>query len=422
TKAEAGSIQHFRYFYFWLSDYTEQYREWQASTNDRKNSTTSPIPLDNLPSSSGPSTGRIHNFLSPINEGAARLCQGETTSRSQVDDVPLSPIPQGLSKASIPKELLNSFKSLRSLIIPPHQSHHALHDFGFELNISQHLRDQFRLRSEHSMAPEILTAIKNEVMGMSSDSMHSWLRDCGGNSDRHHNGCRQLRLRARSTLCIGAVCVSIAVAGTVILIITTTRGEIRLCLSPLVWIGLEIFFCGFLRTCPLIFMFGSFQQIHVWPEVTLTPLLFLEPSKHRDCRILAVSKNSGDSGHQFKTSDKLIVYGCNDRNSRHITISISYTACQDTKASNLTKLISPSSSTGKQTPQKQANLIPSNASFAPILGPFTEVLSPVAIRSHRIKHSQECSSSYIIHCLLGGALPSNTAKFGLPILSNDQPI
>ncbi|POW01809.1 hypothetical protein PSHT_12365 [Puccinia striiformis] len=91
-----------------------------------------------------------------------------------------------------------------------------------------------------------------------------------------------------------------------------------------------------------------------------------------------------DSGHQFKTLDKLIVYGRNDRNSRHITISISYTACQDTKASNLTKLISPSSSTGKQTPQKQANLIPSNASFAPILGPFTEVLSPVAIRSHRI--------------------------------------
>ncbi|KAI9607804.1 hypothetical protein H4Q26_005249 [Puccinia striiformis f. sp. tritici PST-130] len=72
------------------------------------------------------------------------------------------------------------------------------------------------------MAPEILTAIKNEVMGLSS------------------NGCRQLRLRARSTLCIGAVC-----------------------------------------------------QIHVWPEVTLTPLLFLEPSKHRDCRILAVSKILG---------------------------------------------------------------------------------------------------------------------------------
>ncbi|KAH9442364.1 hypothetical protein MJO28_015256 [Puccinia striiformis f. sp. tritici] len=403
------------YFYFWLSDYTEQYREWQASANDRKNSTTSPIPLDNLPSSSGPSTGRIQDSLSPINEGAARSvpaflrhalvskCQGETTSRSQVDDVPLSPIPQGLSKAPIPEELLNSFESLRSLIIPPRQSHHALHDFGFELNISQQLKDQFRLRSEHSMAPEIFTAIKKEVMSMLSDSMHSWLRDCGGNSDRH---------RARLTLCIGAVCVSLAVAGTVILMITTTRGEIRLCLSPLVWIGLEIFFCGLFRTCPLIFMFGSFRQIHFWElgraeeAAALTKKNML--SKRHDFLInqKAGSRNDSftlpgaqraprlsdsgslrkfwDSGHQFKTSDELIIYGPADRNSRHVSISISYPTRQDTKASNLTKLISPSSSTGKQTPQKQARLIPSNSSSAPILGPLTEVLSPVAIRSHRI--------------------------------------
>ncbi|KAI9615720.1 hypothetical protein KEM48_005493 [Puccinia striiformis f. sp. tritici PST-130] len=114
-----------------------------------------------------------------------------------------------------------------------------------------------------------------------------------------------------------------------------------------------------------------------------------------------------DSGHQFKTSDKLIVYGRNDRNSRHITISISYTACQDTKASNLTKLISPSSSTGKQTPQKQANLIPSNASFAPILGHLLSVVLATLF-----------TAFWVVLCLL----VHNTAKFGLPILSNDQPI
>ncbi|OAV91047.1 hypothetical protein PTTG_12635 [Puccinia triticina 1-1 BBBD Race 1] len=398
------------YFYFWLSDYTKQYREWQASLSDRKKSLT-PIP-DNL--ATRPLKGGIRESWKLKRKGVARLVppfvrnvlaaksQGEMAPGpgDQVHEVQLSSIPQGLPNAPVPEELQKSFESLQSFVIPPRQSNQALQDFELELNISQQLKDQFKAQADNSMDPDIFSPIKKEVMTMLSDSMLSWLMDCSGNSDKH---------RARLTLCIGVFCVSLAVIGTVLLMTKTTSAEIRLCLSPLVWIGLEIFFCGLFRTCPLIFMFGSFRQIHVWElgrakeaaAVTEKNLLskrhdFLENqgkmssgSGHSltpsECQRGLVPSRFWDSGVNFRSSNELIFYGPpHDRNLPHVSISMSPSR-NNTPILNRTRSNTPSAICARKLKlRKQSRRTRSHSSSAPIFGPLTKVLSPVAIRSHRL--------------------------------------
>lgn len=184
-----------RYFYFWLSDYTKQYREWEASLSERKKSLT-PIP-DNVATPGRLSKGGIRESWKLKRKGVARLVppfvrnvlvaksQGETSPRPEVHKVQLSSIPQSLSKDEVPEELQKSFESLQSFIIPPRQSNQALQDFELELNISQQLKDQFKFQADNSMDPDIFSPIKKDVMTMLSDSMRSWLMDCSGNSDKH---------------------------------------------------------------------------------------------------------------------------------------------------------------------------------------------------------------------------------------------
>lgn len=191
--------------------------------------------------------------------------------------------------------------------------------------------------------------------------------------------------------------------------IKTNSAEIRLCLSPLVWIGLEIFFCGLFRTCPLIFMFGSFRQIHVWElgrakeaaAITEKNLLSkrhdflvnqvktisngsghgsLNPSEYERC---LMTSRFWDSGVNFQSSNKLIVYGPpDDRNLPHVSISMS-SSRNDAPAINSTKS-TPSSAFCTRTLKFRKQLRrQSHSSSAPIFGPLTKVLSPVAIRSHR---------------------------------------
>ncbi|PLW25323.1 hypothetical protein PCANC_17165 [Puccinia coronata f. sp. avenae] len=252
------------YFYVWLADYTKQYREWEASLKEKKD------PLAAIPSKaskpSGLSKGGLRDSIMPTRKAVVSVVPTfvrnvlvpktkpePVASQPQVHDAQLSRI--HVSKDRIPDELRKSFEGLQTFVIPPRQSSQVLQEFELELNISEQLKDQFKHQAENSMDPEIFLTVKDEVRTMLSDSMRIWLMDCSGNSDRH---------RAQLTLCIGAFCVSLAVIGTVLFMVKTASVKIRLSLSPLVWIGLEIFFCGLFRTCPLIFMFGSFRQIHVW--------------------------------------------------------------------------------------------------------------------------------------------------------------
>ncbi|KAA1070600.1 hypothetical protein PGT21_017498 [Puccinia graminis f. sp. tritici] len=423
------------YFYFWLSDYTKQYRDWQASFNERKESLT-PIP-DKVTSPDGHSKCAIRESLRLTRNGVARLVpmfvrkalaskpKAETTSQPGLHlhaEVQLSPLPQDLSNTPVPEELMKSFESLQSFILPPRQSNQALHDFEFELNISQQLKDQFRLQAEHSLDPEIFFPIKKEVTNMLSDSMRSWLMDCSGNSDKY---------RAQLTLCIGAFCVIVAVIGTVLLMTKTTRVKITLCLSPLVWIGLEIFFCGVFRTCPLIFMFGSFRQIHFWElgrakeaaAITERNLVSKRHDFHQNQSKLNSESGHGsltpseyqraflpskfwDSGFQLKPSDGLIVYGPDDRHLPQVSMSMVCSSHNNTSASSPMQPTPCSPRTQKMKLWKQSRSTQLHGSSAPMFGPLTKVLSPVAIKSHRLSILKSIvlatllTAAWILICLL----------------------
>lgn len=419
------------YFYFWLSDYTKQYREWQASFGERKEPLT-PIP-DNVTSPDGHSKCAIRDSLRLTRNRVARLVpmfvrkalptKPKATSQHGLHaEVQLSPLPQELSNTPVPEELMKSFESLQSFILPPRQSNQALHDFEFELNISQQLKDQFRLQAANSLDPEIFSPIKKEVINMLSDSMRSWLLDCSGNSDKH---------RAQLTLCIGAFCVILAVIGTVLLMTKTTRVKFTLCLSPLVWIGLEIFFCGVFRTCPLIFMFGSFRQIHFWElgrakeaaAITERNLLskrhdFLQnqtklnsESGHgsltsSEYQPALIPSKFWDSGFNLKPSNGLIVYGPDDRHLRQVSMSMGCSSHNTTSALSPTQPAPCSPRTRKMKLWKQSQSTQLHGSSAPMFGPLTKVLSPVAIKSHRLSILKSVvlatllTAAWILICLL----------------------
>jgi len=238
------------------------------------------------------------------------------------------------------------------------------------------------------------------------------------------------KYRAYMTLLIGATCVGLAIVGTVLLMIKTSSVKIRMSLSPLIWIGLEIFFCGVFRTCPLMFIFGTFRQIHVWElgrakeAAALTEKKLL--SKRHDFFMDIQAKqgtNTGalplpsdptslslpgdptslsrvvipsqltpstlqsfwDSGSLKSPSDVISPISRPDdtRKPSPLAISIDCPVLpNDLGATTSSRLIIPCSpSPAKQkTPEKKLSHSPS----APILGPLTKVLSPVAIRSHRI--------------------------------------
>lgn len=428
------------YFYVWLADYTKQYREWEASLKEKKD------PLAAIPSKaskpSGLSKGGLRDSIMPTRKAVVSVVPTfvrnvlvpktkpePVASQPQVHDAQLSRI--HVSKDRIPDELRKSFEGLQTFVIPPRQSSQVLQEFELELNISEQLKDQFKHQAENSMDPEIFLTVKDEVRTMLSDSMRIWLMDCSGNSDRH---------RAQLTLCIGAFCVSLAVIGTVLFMVKTASVKIRLSLSPLVWIGLEIFFCGLFRTCPLIFMFGSFRQIHVWElgrakeaaAITEKNLLskrddFLANRiKVRDSGQSCLHVPGSQSGslppdfhpssprkfwdlelNHGKSSDGLFI--CNGPktwNPSHLAISMSCPSPKDAPAFSPTRLNPMCSHTMKQKPRKHKQHIRSHSSSAPIFGPLTRVMSPIAIRSHRMSILKSVvlatvlTSGWITLCLL----------------------
>lgn len=186
------------YFYFWLADYTKQYREWEAGLDERKDSlvplpTTLFKPIDCL-SNMRPARKGVLRFVPTFLRKMTKGKKDKVDDEPQVHQVQLSSIPDQSCmvpmKAPAPEDLKKAFESLRAFVLSPksHQPFHEILDgFELELNISQQLKDRFRLEAQTSIHPDIFLPIKKEVINMLSDSMRIWLGDCSGNSDNHHH-------------------------------------------------------------------------------------------------------------------------------------------------------------------------------------------------------------------------------------------
>jgi len=184
------------YFYFWLADYTKQYREWEAGLNERKDS-RAPLPATLLKpitclSNMRPARKGVFRFVPTFLRKMTKGQKDKVDDEPQVHQVQLSSISDQSCivpmKATPPEDLKKAFESLQAFVIPPktHQPFHEIPDgFELELNISQQLKDRFRLEAQTSIHPDIFLPIKKEVMNMLSDSMRIWLKDCSGNSDNH---------------------------------------------------------------------------------------------------------------------------------------------------------------------------------------------------------------------------------------------
>ncbi|EGG11014.1 uncharacterized protein MELLADRAFT_60021 [Melampsora larici-populina 98AG31] len=216
------------YFYFWLRDYTTRYHQWGAgrSKPDVNNS--------------------MRLTLAEKREAYNQLSQQEASSE--------------IAKNGLPVELNESLEMAISTFLygQPAKRHRSPSSIELELNLPADVKDRIKLESTLSGHPSIFDLVEKEVMNMLEESMKRWLVLSSGNADR---------LRVWFAIALGTMCVIIAITGALLLNYLTSSPRLRLVTTPLFWLGIITLTCGLHRTCPVIFLFGSYRQIHAWEAV-----------------------------------------------------------------------------------------------------------------------------------------------------------
>lgn len=384
------------YFYFFLSDYTNRYREWEASLVSRRDYLTRVTGDAEKTRYIEKDCVQTNDFFGSRTKEMTDQCENEAKPPSYPAQIDL--------EAQPPRELRHHFQSFQSSFLPLCHSGRTFLRFDLELNISEELRDQFSLQAKTSIDPAIFQPIKKEVINMLTDSMQNWLLSIPANSDIN---------RAHRTVCVGAISVILVIIGSVLLILQAKPVQFQLCLSPFLWIGIDILFSGFYRACPLIFIFGSYWQSHLWEllkaeeaaAMTMQRLLSRYHNRVKDVDrsrdvadeiILNITANDEKTCVPFNSDPSTLLAAWDSRIRIHsdqelesqtpprIGMAINDSSLDSFKTARKTSFVTSPSSQKEPTLGEQPSQHTSKPS-APISDRLTNIVVPVTIQTLRMR-------------------------------------
>lgn len=192
-------------------------------------------------------------------------------------------------------------------------------------------------------------------------------------------------------IALGNVCVLLAITGALLLNYFTSSHPLRLVTTPLFWLGIITLTCGLHRTCPVIFIFGSYRQIHGWEAVRESEHSPLPASSgthislHNTITLPTATPAKPHNWPQKKQSYELPPATTDPKNLLFAWDS----ALSDNSPNTLKPALLPSQ---PSTPTLDNPLLsrlnnlfilPKDLKATPIFGPVTRVISPLVIRAQR---------------------------------------
>lgn len=222
------------FFYLWLQDYTRYYRQWETSlarySSDKvcKSKEISQDPSFHKNSSRSPRVDHLQPF-SPINF---------EISNKHTNISLHTPLPQDLliSKSIAVQTFFNSNSIL-------------------ELNLSYEVKRKILLDILVTSDPSIFRHVREETFMMLEESMRRWLIRTEGNADDS---------RIAFAICLGLTGITLSILLVSLVLINESQRYLRLLITPLFWLSFSTLVSGLYRTCPIIYLFGSYRQIHSW--------------------------------------------------------------------------------------------------------------------------------------------------------------
>ncbi|EGG03897.1 uncharacterized protein MELLADRAFT_65176 [Melampsora larici-populina 98AG31] len=217
----------------WLQDYTRYYRQWEKSLaqhSSEKASRSKEISQDTPCYKNSSRSPRFdHQPFSPINFEIS----------NQHTNISLhTPLPQDLliSKSIAVQTFFNSNSIL-------------------ELNLSYEVKRKILLDILVTSDPSIFRHVREETFLMLEESMRRWLIRTEGNADDS---------RIAFAICLGLTGITLSILIVSLILINPSQRYLRLLITPLFWLSLSTLVSGLYRTCPIIYLFGSYRQIHSW--------------------------------------------------------------------------------------------------------------------------------------------------------------
>jgi len=377
------------YFYFWLKDYTSKYAQWQSdlakksgrASEHLKNETDKDIEDDHKYSTMRTLSGKTLRH-SESNEKKTIGRELEAPDSIGVNCLSYSP-----TELPLPAELEASFEFALGTFLPSLQTKKDwTPGRDLELNLSSATKKKFREKIRNSKAPFAFDLIRKEVMEMLNDSMKCWLSKSSGNADSN---------RVWFALSLGAFCIAAAITASIFIMIKASSPLVSLSSTPMFWLGVAVFVSGLYQTCPVIFLFGAYRQIHVWellrakdgteinPGTFDSPFSSSYPPQTLDSPSQAIDDHlkNGNAGAQNKNSLQPAgsTFPLKEKHDMHqgedqMKISSETKHSNNEYGENGTSFLYRRLSSIKKSTKK---LSPG------VFGPVTEVISPIVVRAQR---------------------------------------
>ncbi|KAH9808698.1 hypothetical protein DFH28DRAFT_1068429 [Melampsora americana] len=222
------------FFYLWLQDYTRYYRQWEKSLaqhSSEKASQSKGISQDPPLYRTSPRSPRFDHLqpFSPINF---------EISNKHTNISLHTPLPQHL--------LISKSIAVQTFFNP---------NSILELNLSCEVKRKILLDILVTSDPSIFRHVREETFMMLEESMRRWLIRTEGNADDS---------RIAFAICLGLTGITLSIILVSIVLINESQRYLRLLITPLFWLSFSTLVSGLYRTCPIIYLFGSYRQIHSW--------------------------------------------------------------------------------------------------------------------------------------------------------------
>ncbi|KAH9808694.1 hypothetical protein DFH28DRAFT_1087251 [Melampsora americana] len=337
------------YFYFWLKDYTTRYHQWGAGRS--KPDVDSCMRLS----------------LAEKSEAYNQFSQQKTSSENATNGLPLD-LNESLQMA------ISTF-----LYGQPAKRPRSALSIELELNLPADVKDQIKRESAMNGHPSIFDSAEKEVMNMLEESMKRWLVISSGNADR---------LRVWFAIALGIVCVLTAITGSFLLNYYTRSHSLRLVTTPLFWLGVITLICGLHRTCPVIFLFGSYRQIHAWEavrELKDSPFPVPSDTLHNNITLPTTTPANPQDWPHKNQSHELPLVTTDPKNLLSAWDSVLSDDSPNPLGPTLLSSRQPTSTLDNPLLSRLHNLCIAckDLKATPIFGPVTRIFSPSAIRAQR---------------------------------------